>query len=243
MNSSRAAQVVRPLLVVVLVALALGSSPAQGRPAATEIDAAALAVVSWPPSTGFLVSEVVTGGASASDEFVEIYNASASSLDLNGLELVYVTSTGTTVTRKQSWTALVVPAHRHLLIANSSGKYATGADGLYSGGISATGGSIALRVIGGTVIDSLSWGDAASSFVEGSAGTAPAAGASLERKPGGALGNATDTNNNASDAAANASPVAQGLLADAVPAATQTPAVTAVPTLGATPTPTESPTM
>src|SRR5688500_13714116 len=55
--------------------------------------------VSWPVSAGLLVSEVVTGGASASDEFVEIYNASLDSLDLGGLELVYVTSSGSTVTR------------------------------------------------------------------------------------------------------------------------------------------------
>ena len=57
------------------------------RPApAAGIDAAPLAVVGWPPSTGLLVSEVVTGGTSASDEFVEIYNASDGAIDLAGLE-------------------------------------------------------------------------------------------------------------------------------------------------------------
>ena len=61
---------------------------------ASDLDAAPLAAVSWPPSTGLLVSEVVTGGASASDEFVEIYNAVGAAIDLGGLELVYVTSTG-----------------------------------------------------------------------------------------------------------------------------------------------------
>ncbi|MDL2334689.1 MAG: lamin tail domain-containing protein [Chloroflexota bacterium] len=199
--------------------------------------------VSWPVSTGLLVSEVVTGAASASDEFVEIYNAANSDLDLGGLELVYVTSSGATVTRKQTWTALVVPAHRHVLIANSGGAYAAGADGTYSGGLSATGGSLVLRTLGGSVIDSLSWGDAASPFVETRAGSAPPAGSSLERKPGGAAGNTTDSNDNSADTAVNSSSVAQALAAAAVPAIMVTPTPTATPLPTLTPTPSPTPTV
>ena len=47
-----------------------------------------------------VVSEVMTGGTSASDEFIELYNPTAGELPLEGLELVYVTATGATVTRK-----------------------------------------------------------------------------------------------------------------------------------------------
>lgn len=199
---------------------------------------AGASAVSWPVSTGLLVSEVVTGGASASDEFIEIYNASSSDLDLGGLELVYVTSSGATVTRKQTWTALAVPAHRHALIANSGGAYAAGADGVYSSGLSATGGSLVLRTLGGTVIDSLSWGDAASSFVEAQAGSAPPAGSSLERSPGGAAGNSTDSNDNLADTALNSSPVAQPLAAAPVPAVAVTPAPTPTPICSYAPLPT-----
>ncbi|MEO8626257.1 MAG: lamin tail domain-containing protein, partial [Candidatus Limnocylindrales bacterium] len=206
----------------------------------------AVSAVSWPVSTGLLVSEVVTGAASASDEFVEIYNASNNDLDLGGLELVYVTSSGATVTRKQTWSALTVPAHRHVLFANSGGVYAAGADGTYSGGLSASGGSLVLRTLGGTVVDALSWGDAGSSFVETSAGSAPPSGSSLERRPGGAEGNATDTNANLADTAVNPSPVAQALAAAAVPVivATPSPTATAAPTATppTTPTPSPSPT-
>ncbi|MEO6496920.1 MAG: hypothetical protein ABIO51_05495, partial [Solirubrobacteraceae bacterium] len=46
--------------------------------------------------SGALVGEVITGGTGASDEFVEIYNASAALVDMNGLEVVYVTSSGST---------------------------------------------------------------------------------------------------------------------------------------------------
>src|SRR3954468_23149059 len=60
----------------------------------------AVAAVGWPPSTSLLVAEVVTGGTSASDEYVEVTNAGAALVDLAGVELVYATSTGATVTRK-----------------------------------------------------------------------------------------------------------------------------------------------
>jgi len=201
--------------------------------------------VGWAPSSGVLLSEVVTGAASASDEMVELYNASVADIDLGGLELVYVTSSGATVTRKQTWTALQLPAHRHLLVANSAGAWSAVADGTYSGGLSATGGSLVLRTLAGTVIDSLSWGDAASSFVETHAGAAPPAGSSLERNPGGAAGNGTDSNDNLADTALNPSPVAQALTAAPVPPITATPTPSQAPvcswaplaTPGATPSP------
>ena len=197
--------------------------------------------VSWPPSTGLLVSEVVTGGASASDEFVELYNASASALDLGGLELVYVTASGSTVTRKQTWTQQIVPAHRHLLIANAAGTWAAGADGTYTGGFAASGGSIALRTLGGVVVDAISWGDASNVFVEGASGPAPAAASSLERRPGGTFGNAMDSNDNLADLRIEASPVAQNLAASPVPAVTPTPTATSAPTQTPAPTPTAEP--
>ena len=97
-------------------------------------------------------------------------------LDLGGLELVYVTASGSTISRKQSWTSLSLPAHHRLLLANSAGAWASVADGQYSGGFASSGGTLALRALGdATVIDSLSWGDAASAFVEGTPGAAPPA--------------------------------------------------------------------
>ena len=78
-------------LAVTGAVFAAGPSPAPG----------ALGAVSWPVAT-LLVSEIQTGGASASDEFAEITNVGPGAVDLAGLELVYVTSTGSTVTRKAS---------------------------------------------------------------------------------------------------------------------------------------------
>ena len=61
-----------PLLTIALVGLAATAGPPGparpylGRPAAA---------VGWTPSTGLVISEMQTGGASASDEFIELANA------------------------------------------------------------------------------------------------------------------------------------------------------------------------
>ena len=126
-------------------------------------------VPAWPPST-LVVSEVQTGGGSASDEFVELANQGATPIDLQGLEVVYATSTGSTVTRKATWTvATILDPGRRILIANAAGLYGGLADATYSGGFAATGGAVALRVVGGAAIDAVGWGDATNAFVEGRA--------------------------------------------------------------------------
>src|SRR4249919_938729 len=133
------------LIVVVLVA-------ALGIVGGTRVLAGA---VGWPPST-LVVSEVQTGGASASDEFVEVANQGPGAVDLAGLEVVYATSSGSTVTRKATWTAsTTLDPGRRVLLANAAGAFASVADVTYSGGFAATGGAVALRVVGGTVIDAV----------------------------------------------------------------------------------------
>ncbi|MDH5242659.1 MAG: lamin tail domain-containing protein [Chloroflexota bacterium] len=206
------------------------------------------ATVDWPAST-LVVSEVQTGGASASDEFVEIANQGDVPVDLLGLEVAYATSSGSTVTRKGAWMAsqILGPGGRTLLV-NGAGAHASSGDLVYSGGFAATGGAIALRVIGGPIVDAVGWGDAVNGFVEGVVAPAPPAGSSLERLPGGDAGNAADTNDNASDWLITAPPGPQNLAAPPVPpppvaptptpvAPTPTPAPTASPTPSPTPVP------
>ncbi|HET9344223.1 MAG TPA: lamin tail domain-containing protein [Candidatus Limnocylindrales bacterium] len=241
----RAGQAV--LLLLVLVSLAL-LRPTAAPDAAIAGPAAAVA---WPTST-LVVSEVQTGGASASDEFAEVSNAGAVAVDLTGLELVYATSSGSTVTRKASWTTetILEPGH-HLLVANVSGVHGAIADATYSGGFAATGGAIVLRPIGGEPIDAVAWGDATNEFVEGVAAQAPATGSSIERLPGGQLGNGTDTNVNAADFVVRSAPSPQNLASPPTPpigpsptpsiAPTSIPSTTPVPTPEPTPTPTVEP--
>ncbi len=202
------------------------------------------AAVTWPRSAGLLVAEVVTGGASASDEYVEIANAGAVPADLAGLELAYVTSSGSTVTRKATWAEVTLLATgQHLLIANALGSFAATADVTYSGGFAATGGALVLRPIGGAPIDAVGWGDASNAFVEGTPAPAPPAGQSIERRPGGSGGNVTDTNQNAADWVVLASPIPQNRSAVPVPSVTPSPSPSPWPSPSPVPSsePTPSP--
>ena len=94
-------------LVALLAVLSLsGAVLAAPAPDDTALAAGPVtAAVTWPPSGDLLLAEIQTGGASASDEFVEITNAGGTSVDLAGIEVVYVTSSGGTITRKATWTA------------------------------------------------------------------------------------------------------------------------------------------
>ena len=130
-------------LSLVLVLGSIGGMPVTQRVAAAE--------VAWPPSS-LVVAEVQTGGASASDEFVEIANQGAAPVDLVGLEVVYATSTGSTVTRKATWaSSTILDVGRRILLANGAGVHAATSDAVYTGGFAATGGAVALRVVGGSV--------------------------------------------------------------------------------------------
>ena len=226
-----------PSFVALIPALALSGELVTAAPVVVPA-----AAVSWPPATGVLLSEVATGGASASDEFVELYNAAPSPVDLGSLELAYVSAGGATITRKASWPGgqVLLPG-QHLLAANAAGAYASAADTAYSGGLAATGGALVLRVAGGAVVDAVGWGDAANGFVEGSVAPAPAAVASIERLPGGDLGSTQDGNDNASDWVVRAEPTPQGLLDPPLPVATPAGSTTVSPTAeqttSATPTP------
>ena len=201
------------------------------------------AAVGWPVSGGVLVAEVVTGGASASDEYIEIVNSGSTPVDLQNVELVYVSAAGTSPTRKAAWiSARPLAPGQHLLVANAAGVFAASADATYVNGIAATGGSVALRAIGGAVLDSVGWGDATNAFVEGMPALAPPASSSMERRPGGGAGNRADTNDNRTDFLVQAHPEPQNLAApfdipqpSPSPAPSATAPETPPPTPGGTP--------
>ncbi len=213
--------------------------------------------VDLAPPDHLVISEVVTGGASASDELIELHNPTTAELPLEGLEVIYVTSTGATITRRAAWAlgAPSVPPGGHVLIANASGIYATIADATYASGMAATGGSVAVRILGATTaIDAAGWGTAASAWMEGTPAVAPAAGVSIERLPGGALGSGLDTGDNVVDFAERLAPEPQNLgspptpdpaaaTASAQPSMTpEPPEPTPGPTLPQSPTPPPTPT-
>src|SRR5665647_1173164 len=105
---------------LLLLATLVGGPPRPQATPAPMVNLRPEAAVAWPPSAGLLIAEVVTGGTSASDEYVEITNAGAVPADLAGMELAYVTSSGSTVTRKATWSDLTLLATgQHLLVARS----------------------------------------------------------------------------------------------------------------------------
>lgn len=208
---------------------------------------AALLLPPWParaelpPPDHLVISELVTGGSSASDELIELYNPTAADLPLEGLELVYVSSSGATVSRRAAWAAgaPVVPPGHHVLVANELGVYADIADATFSTGMAATGGSVALRIQGASsAIDALGWGTAASSWMEGTAAVAPPAGSSLERLPGGSAGSGDDADDNASDFTLREVPDPQNLGSPPAPGPAGTPGPTATPAASASAAPT-----
>ncbi|MFI5225112.1 MAG: lamin tail domain-containing protein [Candidatus Limnocylindrales bacterium] len=237
----------RRLAACLIFVLGIAGSAVAGARAPSDGAIARAAAVGWPVSS-LLIGEIATGGASASDEYVEVVNGGSSSVDLAGLEVVYATSSGSTVTRKATWsTPRPLAPGQHLLIANSSGVFAGMADATYSGGFAATGGAVALRPVGGTPIDAVGWGDATNGFVEGSAATAPPAGSSIERLPGGEAGNGVDTNDNSVDWFIQSSPLPQNLasaptVGGGSPVPSPTPTASPTPTPIATATPTATPT-
>jgi hypothetical protein len=109
--------------------------------------------------------------------------------------------------------------------------------------MAATGGSVALRIQGASsAIDAVGWGTAASTWLEGQPASAPTAGSSLERLPGGALGSTVDSDDNLSDFAVRAVPEPQNAGSAPVPEPGVTPAPSSTPGPSSTPTPSIEPT-
>jgi hypothetical protein len=206
---------------------------------------AAVETLADEPTTHLLISEVMTGGASASDEFIEIYNPGLAALPLEGLELVYVTATGATISRRADWAAgaLSLGPGEHVLVANAAGTFAPIADVVFASGMAATGGSVALRIQGASsAIDAVGWGTAASVWMEGTAAPAPAAGETLERRPGGAAGSGQDSDDNAVDLRTSPIPDPQNSTSPPVPDPSATPIPTPPVTAEPSPSPSSTPT-
>ncbi len=202
----------------------------------------AAAPAPWDPSPDLVIGEVVTGGKAASDEWIELFHRGRQPADLGGLELVYVTASGSSVSRKVDWSGSVLRPGGSLLLANGNGAWADLADATWTGGLAAGGGSVVLRVTGGEVIDSLSWGDAANDWVEGHPGPAPGPGESLERLPDGGLRTGLDTNDNRADTWIQRLPIPDARHTTPEPTPQPTPTPTPEPTDAPTPQPTPAPT-
>jgi len=163
------------------------------------------------PRAGLLISEVYTGSSSATGhEFVETYNPTATAIDSTasgvGLHLHIRNSTGSDTDKLLTLvTSGTIPSHGFLLLVSSQSVPAdpwfAHRDYTYSSALVSNGG--AYISLSGTanamVIDKVGWGTQPANGFEGTATADIPADNSVERKPAGGNGNATDTDNNASD--------------------------------------------
>jgi hypothetical protein len=153
------------------------------------------------------VNEFSTGKtASATDEFVEIFNAGASPVDIGGYKLVYRSGAGTSdVAMATIPDGTMLAPGAFYLFGGSGYNGAKQADQTFSAGLAGTGGGIGLREATGKLVDSVGYGTATNAFVETHAATAPPStvppGSSDIRFPDG-----HDTDDNSADFAVTAVP-------------------------------------
>lgn len=162
------------------------------------------------PITPLVISEVQTGATGDNNlEFVELYNATATPLDLVGFRLVYRLANSQENMPVYAWMeSALVPSHGHYLLVRIGQEDAVGviADAVFNQPLNTSGGGLALVDPQGGMMDSVGWGNAPELFVEGGAAPVPENDTSIERLPGGDKGNSGDTDDNGADFAVNAEP-------------------------------------
>lgn len=163
-------------------------------------------------SSGVVLTEIMTASnASASSEFIEIYNQSNSSVDLTGWKIQYQASTSDPNTG--TWTTKSnldgqIKSHGFAFVSSSifDSENSTIGDFIMGAGLSGASGRVRL-FDGSSTVDSITWG--ASSSLEGTPAPAPPAGQSLKRLvDSDAL--FVDNNDNSTDFLISAQPFAQG---------------------------------
>jgi hypothetical protein len=168
------------------------------------------------PLAGLLVSEVLQAGSTgATHEFIELYNPTGASIDTtaNGINLQFFTRTSTGTESHKPLTIAngstgIVPSHGFLMImssaSTSSDSWFAHGDYTYtvsSGTMASNGGAYVSMstTMESKVIDKVGWGSQPSPGFEGTAMSDLVTGNSAERKPAGGQGDATDTDDNATD--------------------------------------------
>lgn len=139
-----------------------------------------------PAADHVVVNEVKTGSAaSASDEFIELYNPCAQPVDLTGFSIVYRAAAGTSDVVVLNLTKTIA-ATGWLLVAGPTYSNGGTPDQTYGAGrLAATGGGVGVRDGAQALVDSVGYGTATNAFVEGAAAAAPANGQSIARIPNG----------------------------------------------------------
>lgn len=218
------------------------------------------------PATHIVISEIQISGASAGDEFIELYNSTSTAVDITGWRLRRETSTGGDGGNLVASLSGNIPAHGFFLITPQD-KYtgSVSADQTYSvssNPVAADNTILLYSDSGVTLVDKVGVGLGASTAEI--AGTAtPSAGQSVERKANSSStsesmraggddefeGNSEDTDNNSEDFILREVSQPQNSQSNIEPDLTPTPTLEPTPTLisptiepTSIPTPTTEPT-
>jgi hypothetical protein len=166
-------------------------------------DASAHAVFTCSANASDVVvrmNEFSTGTtASATDEFVELFNAGATPAVVGGYKLVYRSGAGTSdISLGTIPDGTMLAPGAFYLFGGSGYAGARAPDQTFSQGLAGTAGGVGLRDGGGKLLDSVGYGTATNAFVEAHAAAAPAStavpGSSDIRFPDG-----TDSDDNGAD--------------------------------------------
>ncbi|MGD9049665.1 MAG: lamin tail domain-containing protein, partial [Anaerolineae bacterium] len=161
---------------------------------------------------GVLIGEVLPGihGISNNLEFIELYNAGAQIIDLAGWSLWYRMSDSKDEELLYAWGERAdIPAQGHYLLVQAGQDVGNVADAQYTTSLYEKMGGLALRDANGETVDTLVWGSGPADYRTGNPAPVPEDGASLERLPGGDLGNSHSTGDDAADFTANPVPSPQ----------------------------------
>ncbi len=206
-------------LTLTILSANLLAHPTQARGAETE-------------SVRPLISAVLTGATSASDEYVRIEASGSAGVDLSDVELIYKSASGITTRRLVSLASVgSLVAGGSLTVANAAGSFASTSQLTWVDGIASSGGVLLLRRVSAPtqIIDAVAWGNAAlTAGGEGVPAPIPASGFPLLRRHD-SFGMLIDTGSNSSDFAAE------------TPTASATPAPTPSTTPVASASPSASP--
>ena len=169
----------------------------------------ATSAVKFVPVAGLLVSEVYIGTTGNADhEYVEIYNPTGTSIDTTSINLRMHTRSSTGVDTNKALTIVtsgVIPSHGFLLIISSVSTNAdawfASRDYTYSASLVGNGSAyISLSATAAArLIDKAGWGTQPAGGFEGTVLTNVSADNSVDRKPAGGNGHATDTDDNMSN--------------------------------------------
>jgi hypothetical protein len=159
-----------------------------------------------PNGCGPVVNELQSGGVTASDEWVELFNPCTAAIDLDGWKLAYRSAGNNSGRSDLLLVALTqkISAGGYLLFVGGGYTGSAKADGKWSGGhLAGDGGAVGLRDAGGKLIDSVAYQTLTTTngFTEGAPAPNPEANSSIERLPNGA-----DSDDNSKDFQTTPSP-------------------------------------